>query len=85
MPEFPPISELIQLIRTTARVRPDLAIEPDARLVEDLGIDSLDLVGVFVKIQDEFGVEIDDADVPSLSRVSDLAAYIVDRSSSAAA
>jgi acyl carrier protein len=85
MPENPPISALAQLIRTSARVRHDLAIAPEARLVEDLGIDSLDLVGVFVKIQDEFGVEIDDADVPNLARVSDLAAYIAARSSTAAA
>lgn len=79
------LSRLAALIRTSARVRPELPIDPDSRLVEDLGIDSLDLVGVFVAVQDEFGVEIDDADVPSLARVADLVAYIAQRQPSAAA
>ncbi|MBX6314996.1 MAG: acyl carrier protein, partial [Isosphaeraceae bacterium] len=52
------------------------AIGAESRLVEDLAIDSLDLVGVFLKIQDHFDVVIDDEDVPQLRRVADLAAYV---------
>lgn len=72
-------------VRQAARVKPHVAIEPETRLVEDLAIDSLDLVGVYLQIQDEFGVDIDDQDVPGLRTVADLARYVASRSNSAAA
>ena len=48
-------------------------ITADSRLVEDLAIDSLDLVGVLLAVQDHFDIVIDDDVVPSLRRVVDLA------------
>lgn len=79
------VAELTALVRASAKLPPTRPIDPEARLVEDLGIDSLDLVGVYLSIQDRFGVEIDEADVPSLARVADLALYITARRPSAAA
>ena len=48
----------------------------DSRLVEDLAIDSLDLVGVILQLQDHFEVVIEEDAVPHLCRVADLAAYL---------
>jgi acyl carrier protein len=79
------LAEVIDIVRRSGRVKPGVAVAADSLLVEDLAIDSLDLVDVLLKIQDHFDVDIDDADVPHLRRVSDLAAYIVAHRGSAAA
>jgi acyl carrier protein len=79
------IAEVTEVVRRSAKIAPTVLIQADSRLVEDLAIDSLDLVSVFVTIQDEYDVVIDDEDVPHLRRVSDLAAYVTRHRESAAA
>ena len=60
-------ADVADVVRKSAKLRIDLAIEPDSRLVEDLGIDSLDLVGVFLQIQDHFDILIEDEDLLKLA------------------
>ncbi len=76
MPDASLLGEVIEVIRDAGKVAPGVAIKPEQRLVDDLGIDSLDLVGVFLSIQDRYDVVIDDDDVPDLRRVVDLAEYV---------
>ncbi len=70
------MGEMIEVVREAGKVQPHLVVDPDKRLVDDLGIDSLDLVGVLLSIQDRYDVVIEDDDVPSLKRVADLADYV---------
>jgi acyl carrier protein len=49
-----------------------LNIRPQMRLVEDLSLDSLDLVAVMMCLQDEHRIELDLDAVPSFRLVSDL-------------
>jgi acyl carrier protein len=70
------LAAVTETVRSAARIPPQLLVSAESRLVEDLAIDSLDLVGVFVAIQDRFDVTIDDDDVPDLRRVADLAEYV---------
>ncbi len=72
-------------MRFAAKLPATTIITADSRLVEDLAIDSLDLVGVLLEIQDHFDIAIDDDDVPNLRRVSDLASYVLSHRGSAAA
>lgn len=66
------VSQMIaELIETDAD-----AINPGSRLVEDLGLDSLDAVALVMMAEDEFGIEIDEDAVESLNTVSDIAAYL---------
>ncbi len=51
-------------------------IIPQARLVEDLGADSLDVVELVMTFEDTFDFEIDNADCTKLTRVSDAYALI---------
>ena len=44
----------------------------------DLGADSLDLVEIIMKIEEEFGIEINDEVVEKLQNVQDLINYIHD-------
>ena len=77
------VAEVVDVIRKAAKIPPRVAITPHSRLVEDLAIDSLDLVGLILQLQDHFDVVIEEDDVPNLCRVADLAAYLAGRRESA--
>ena len=79
------LSDVAEAVRFVARIPPDVSIGPDSLLVEDLAIDSLDLVGIFLKIQDDFDVAVNDDEVPGLRRVADLAHYVARHRGAAAA
>jgi acyl carrier protein len=51
-------------------------VVPAARLVEDLGADSLDLVEIVFALEDQFGREIGDEETERLVAVADVIALI---------
>ena len=51
-------------------------VTADAKIVEDLGADSLDVVELLSQLEDEFGIIIPDEEVESLVTVSDVATAI---------
>jgi acyl carrier protein len=77
------IPAVVDVIRKAAKVPARIPITRESRLVEDLAIDSLDLVGLILQIQDHFDVVIEEDAVPNLCRVADLAAYLAERRTSA--
>jgi acyl carrier protein len=70
------IRDMAQIIQRVAKIEPLLPIGPETRLVEDLSIDSLDLVAIVLQIQEDFDVVIDEDAVQHLCRVGDLAAQV---------
>jgi acyl carrier protein len=53
--------------------------DPDLDLVDELGVDSMDLATVALVLQDEFGVFIDEDDYPTLKSVRLIAEYLNSR------
>ena len=51
-------------------------VSADAKIVEDLGADSLDVVELLSRLEDEFGITIPDDDVENLVTVGDVAAEL---------
>ena len=51
-------------------------VTPEARFVEDLGADSLDLVELVMAFEEEFGSEIPDEDAEKLTTFGDAIKYI---------
>ena len=49
---------------------------PNARLIEDLGADSLDMVEMLMLVEEEFGISIPDDDAMDLKTVEDIVKYI---------
>jgi acyl carrier protein len=45
-------------------------------LIEDLGIDSMELTTIVVVLQDEFGVKIDEDDFPQLTSLAKITEYL---------
>ena len=56
-------------------VTPD-TFDPDLDLIEDLGIDSMELTTIVVVLQDEYNVRIDEDDFGNLTSLAKIAAYI---------
>lgn len=53
--------------------------DPELDLVDELGIDSMDLATIALALQDEYDVEIDEDDYPGLKTISLIARYIEKR------
>ncbi|MFZ8801457.1 MAG: acyl carrier protein [Candidatus Calescibacterium sp.] len=56
-------------------------IRDDASFIEDLGLDSLDLVDMIMKLEEEFGISIPDEDLDKIRTVKDAINYIREKSS----
>ena len=51
-------------------------ITPETNILEDLSVDSLDIVDMLMSLEDEFDVEIPDEKIETLRTVADVVAYI---------
>ena len=51
-------------------------VTEDASFIDDLGVDSLDIVELVMAFEEEFGVEIPDDAAEKISTVSDAIKYI---------
>ena len=56
-------------------VKPD-QVTPEAKFVEDLGADSLDIVELIMALEEEFGIEVPDEQAEKLLTVGDVGKYI---------
>ncbi|HIQ48098.1 MAG TPA: acyl carrier protein [Aquifex aeolicus] len=54
-------------------------ITPEAKFVEDLGADSLDVVELIMAFEEEFGIEIPDEDAEKIQTVGDVIAYLKEK------
>jgi acyl carrier protein len=63
-------------IRSVAKRTQTMAITADSLLIEDLALDSLDLVGVLMKLEDHFGLQIELDELPNLRSVSELGTHL---------
>ena len=53
-------------------------VTPDAKVIEDLGADSLDTVELVMALEEEFGQDIPDEEAEKLQSVGDVIKYIED-------
>jgi len=54
-------------------------VVPEAKFIDDLGADSLDLVELVMALEDEYGIEIPDEDAEKIVTVGDAIKYIQER------
>ena len=52
------------------------AVTQESSFIDDLGADSLDLVELIMALEEEFGIEIPDADAEKVVTVGDVVNYI---------
>jgi acyl carrier protein len=51
-------------------------LTPEAKFIEDLGADSLDIVELVMALEEEFGMDIPDEDADKLKTVGDAMEYL---------
>ena len=67
--------KVIKLISDATKI--DISkINLETSFVDDLNLDSLDIVELMMKMEDEFGVEIPEEDAEGLKTVKDIVAYL---------
>jgi len=67
--------KVVKLISDATKV--DIAkISAETSFVDDLNLDSLDIVELMMKMEDEFGVEIPEEDAEGLKKVNDVVKYL---------
>ncbi len=69
------------IIAEQAEVKPEEVTEK-ATFINDLGLDSLDMVELVMKLEEECGVEIPDEDAEKLTTVGEAISYVEKRLSS---
>ena len=53
--------------------------DPEVDLIDELGIDSMDLTTIALELQDEYEITIDEDDYPKLSNLRLIAEYIKEK------
>lgn len=66
---------IIQVVKNFDKVDPAKVL-PSSKFSEDLGLDSLDAVEVVMAIEDEFAIEIPDAEADKIASIEDAISYI---------
>ena len=56
--------------------------DPELDLVDELGVDSMDIATISLVIQDEYGIVIEEEDYPGLKNIRLIAEYILSRGGS---
>lgn len=70
------IFERIKKIIVEQLGAPETSVTSEASFVDDLGADSLDIVELVMAIEEEFSIEIPDADAEKVTTVGDVVDYI---------
>jgi len=69
------INEIIEIIAEQLVVDAE-DIKPESEIIADLKADSLAIVEMLMEIEEKFGVNVPDEDVPNLKTVQDIADYV---------
>lgn len=67
--------QVIKLVAETTKVDP-MTIKLQSNFIEDLHLDSLDMVELMMKMEDEFGLEIPEKDAEKLKTINDVISFL---------
>lgn len=70
------MKDQIKLLLTEVTGLPASSITTEANLLRDLGLDSLDIVDLVLKMEDLFSISIPDDDYPKLQTVGQINEYV---------
>lgn len=69
------MEQMIEILSQYTELSKD-KIQPESRIIEDLGLTSLDVMDLIGELEDQYGLEISDEDIRAISTVQDIADYI---------
>jgi acyl carrier protein len=68
------------IVAENLKVNDPSSITADTTFKDDLDADSLDVVELVMKLEDEFNIEIPDEDAKSITKVGEAVDYIINHS-----
>jgi acyl carrier protein len=66
------VIEIEDVCRTVSLVLGRRVVKADDRLIEDLGAESMDVLGVMATVEEKYGVTIDETAIAAVSTVRDV-------------
>jgi acyl carrier protein len=73
VPHSPTLDEIRKVVALELGVK---GVRADDRLVDDLGVESMDLVAILSAVEDRWGITSDQADLSGVHTVADLHALV---------
>ncbi|MCB9091691.1 MAG: acyl carrier protein [Halobacteriovoraceae bacterium] len=70
--------KIIQLVSDATKTE-SANIKTETNFIDDLNLDSLDMVELMMKMEDEFGIEIPEDDTEKLKTIGDVVSYLKDK------
>jgi len=70
--------ELREIMAARLGLPPEKLV-PEAKLVDDLGLDSLDAVELAISVERKFDIEVPEEEIPKLKTVGDMVAFVESR------
>lgn len=69
------MDKIVEILSQYTEVPAD-QIKPESKILEDLGLTSLDVMDLIGALEDEYDLEISDAEIRSISTVQDIEDFI---------
>ena len=57
----------------------EIEINQESLFIDDIGLSSLDMITIVGEVEDTFGIQVQDEDMPSIKTVEDAVNYISER------
>lgn len=76
------IDQIIAILSDFTELSPEL-ITTESRLVEDLNLNSLDIVNIVIAFEEEFDIDVPDEDMLSMHTVGDIEKLLTENVNSA--
>lgn len=70
-------NKIVSILNEQLGINPD-EVTMQTNIMDDLSIDSLDLVDLLMNLEEEYGVEIPDDKIEDIKTIGDLTQYIED-------
>ena len=67
--------EVQKILAKQLRIEPS-RITPESKIMEDLGADSLNILQLLMKIEDDYGIMIPDEELATFETVGDVVRYL---------
>ena len=68
--------EVQKILAKQLRIADPATITPESRIQKDLGADSLSILQLLMKIEDDYGIMIPDEELAHFDTVGDVVAYL---------
>ena len=71
-----PFEEVQKMLAKQLRIADPAQIRPESAIQKDLGADSLDILQLLMKIEDQYGIVIPDEELSGLVTVQDVVLFL---------